>query len=128
MRASLFDSFATMIEGMPVEGVFRAVEIECKMLEDDLAYNREESLEEALSIESFRVFLRAAKDGLCMFSVTPLPVAHASFFKKTVERLILAKELPANAMKLFDKAYTTTPNLVTQTVLRLDFFTRPAVM
>ena len=97
-----------MIGEMPAEGVSQALELECRMLEDDLACHREEPLGEALSIESFRVFLRAAKDGLCMVAVTPLPAAHKPFYKNTVGRLIAIRELPANAMKLFDETFSAS--------------------
>ncbi len=74
------------------------------MLEDDLAFYREQSIDEVCSIVGFRLFLQNAQKGLCMTCVAPLPSSHAEFYRKTVERLIAARKVPANAVDLFDES------------------------
>jgi hypothetical protein len=40
MSLHIFDVFARMITNLPVAAVVKAIDIECKMLEDDFEYQR----------------------------------------------------------------------------------------
>lgn len=106
MKNSTFDSFVKMIEEIPPEGVIRAVELQCKMLRDDLANRRVEMIDDVLSIQSFHSFLQQAGGERGTAAVVFLPVMHEQFYRKTVERLVNAEILPADAMALFDKIFS----------------------
>ena len=107
MSLHIFDAFSKMIAGLPPEAVVKALELECKMLEDDLENQRVPLSEDAFSIFSFRRFVQMARQGQAMPSVKPLPVDHLEFYKETILRLIQATELPPFAMEQFD--YTFHP-------------------
>lgn len=107
MALSLFQPFARMIDGLPAHAVCRAVELECRMLSDDLACHRDEPQDEVFSIECFHLFLQAAKDGRRMAATYYLSDEQFDFYRKTVERLIAASELPPDALKHFDGMFFT---------------------
>jgi hypothetical protein len=113
MNTHLFESFSKMIDKLPADGVFSATERECQMLENDLVTNRPVPRLEAHSILSFCRFLAAARSGL---AVTPgiLPPEHTAFYRKTLERLIKAGELPESAEEQFD-GFFTVPLLISVT-------------
>ena len=94
-----------MIDDLPAQAVCKAVDIECQMLSDDLAYHRDEPLNEVFSIESFHSFLQTAKDGRHMSGTYFLLAEHFDFYRKIVERLIAACQLPSDALKDFDEAF-----------------------
>ena len=105
MNAHLFESFSKMIEKLPAEGIFAATERECQMLENDLVTNRPVSKQEVHSILSFCRFLAAAKSSRLVPRAV-LPPGHTAFYRKTMERLIHAGELPASAEEQFDESFT----------------------
>lgn len=59
---SLFNSFGRMVEEIPMQGIIGTLELERKMIEDDVAQNRIMPME-AHSILSFCQFIDAAKQG-----------------------------------------------------------------
>jgi hypothetical protein len=105
MSAHLFESFSKMIDELPAKGVIPAAEREHQMLEDDLANNRSTPKKEAHSVLSFCRFLKAIKAGL---KVPPaiLPPTDTAFYRRTMERLVEAGELPEHAQEHFDEAFT----------------------
>ena len=105
MNSHLFETFSKMIDKLPAKGVIAAMERENQMLENDLVTNRPVSKQEAYSILSFCRFLAARKSGLAV-SPALLPPGHAAFYRKTLERLIDAGELPENAQEQFDETFT----------------------
>jgi hypothetical protein len=105
METSFFNSFAVAVEEMSTDGIPSVVEFVCRMLEEDMTFHLEAPREEALSIESFRLFLKNARNGYCMACIFPVPSSHLAFYRKTVERLIASRELPANAVELFNGAF-----------------------
>jgi hypothetical protein len=103
MRQSLFDSFADMIETIPVGAVIRTLEREQQMLQQDLALQRPVPIGEAESILNFCRFIDAVREGQPGIAFTmPLPLRHLEFYRKTVERLIAAEHLPYHANAEFD--------------------------
>jgi hypothetical protein len=105
MYLNLFDKFAKMVTEIPDKGVLRAIELECRMVEDDLGHKRTLPLAEANSILSFHRFLKAAAGG-AEVPPTTLPMNHWTFYKETVERLVEAGELPSDAQERFAAAFS----------------------
>jgi hypothetical protein len=105
MSSCLFESFARMIDDLPAQAVCKAVRLECQMLSDDLACHRPEPLDEVFSIERFDSFLQTVKERRRMTGTCFLPAEHFGFYKKTVERMIAACQLPSDTMKYFNEAF-----------------------
>ncbi len=74
------------------------------MIQDDLACQRDVPLHDAASFLSFSHFLKAAKASEDIHPAS-LPPEHVPFYHETVERLVEAHELPANATEQFDNAF-----------------------
>src|SRR5882672_8057065 len=98
MRLCLFDSFADMIETIPTRAIIRTLERESRMLENDLACQRQVPFKEVESILSFCRFVEAVRTG------TPVPTPAKSisslqleFYRQTIVRLVDAEELPFDA-------------------------------
>lgn len=105
MRLHLFETFCKTIKSIPAKGVFKVIELEQRMIERDLAFNRIRSIGAAASILNFCHFLKAMKIGADIFP-SVLPVEHVPFYRETVERLVAAEELPANAKDRFDAIFS----------------------
>jgi hypothetical protein len=99
MSLHIFRIFTKMIAVLPVEAVIKALDLECKMLEDDFEHQRLTSSEDATSIFSFRRFVHMARLGQAMQSVRPVPPDHLEFYKETIVRLVQANELPPSTME-----------------------------
>lgn len=110
MPVRVFEIFAKTINGLPPESVFRALDLECKMLEEDQVHDRLHEMDDALSILSFRQFLRMARDGDSMHCVKPLPPDHLEFYKETIVRLVHAGQLPDAAMDQFNFTFVSVFN------------------
>lgn len=94
-----------MIGDLPPQGVLKALDLECRMLKDDVESNRLPLPADAFSILYFREFVRAIKFGDVLQPSRRLPPDHIEFFKKTIVRLVQANELPTAAMVQFDHAF-----------------------
>ena len=105
MRPCLFDSFADMIGTLSPAAVLRTLERERSLLEDDLAHQRFSSPLEASSILSFCWFVEAIRQGWLLFTVPAPPAAHLVFYRATLERLVAAGALPAEARTRFDETF-----------------------
>jgi hypothetical protein len=105
MSAHLFDAFAKMLDDLSAKEVIPATEREHQMLENDLATNRPVPKKEVHSILTFCRFLKAVQSGLTV-PPTVLSPTETSFYRKTMERLIEAGELPGHAKEQFDEAFT----------------------
>jgi hypothetical protein len=108
MQTRLFEAFAQMIEAIPAQAIPRAMELERRMLEDDLFQKRVASLEEtASSVLSFCQFIHA---NLQEETIPPvqLPVAHIAFYRKTLMRLIEIGTLPFTAKEQFDATFSSS--------------------
>jgi hypothetical protein len=105
MHSYLFDSFARMIESVPPKAVIRAAEAERRMVEDDLESQRAVPDEEATSVLGFCNFLTAAARGVLV--VLPIaPIEHCAFYRKVVQRLVEAGELPFTVKDQFDRTFS----------------------
>lgn len=101
-----FDLFARMITDLPACVVVKALDLECKMLQEDLKHQRVTLPQDAYSIFNFRQFVRMAKFGEPMQCVKPLPLEHIDFYKQTIVRLVQANQLPPSAMEQFDYTFS----------------------
>jgi hypothetical protein len=102
---SLFNSFAKMIDEMPMQGINGTLELERQMIEDDLAQKRTLPIEEAHSILSFCQFINAARQS-SQISPVALPIQHVSFYREIVRRLIEAELLPFKASEQFENTFS----------------------
>jgi len=93
-----------MVERLPTKAVVSAVELERRMLEDDLARKRTVPMEEVSSIIAFCNFLENAADADHAPRVG-VPLYHLGFYRATVKRLVEAGELPYETAALFDNAF-----------------------
>jgi hypothetical protein len=112
MNWGLFESFCDMLESIPVKAVLRAVDVERKMVEDDLRKKRTERDEYVTSVLSFCNFLMLAVCG--NYAAIPgLPADHRAFYSKIVQRLVDAGELPSEIKghldEIFSPAVETSP-------------------
>jgi len=101
----IFNSFARMIRGMPPTAIPRALDLECKMLNNDATNERFDAKEDVLSILCFGRFVQLARIGGVLRFENPLPLDHIEFYKEVTVRLVKAKELPEQAMTQFDYAF-----------------------
>ncbi len=92
-----------MIDGLPPKGVYRAAELERRMLEEDAASKRNSLNGDEYSVLDFCHFLEAVKLGTVPAGHI-LPEEHVAFYRKIVERLIAAGELSPDAKERFDVA------------------------
>ena len=99
----MFDSFADMIENIPPTAILRVLQREQHMLEEDLICQRPVPFKEAESILNFCRFIAAAREEHQTRFSNPLPQSHLEFYRKTVERLIDAEQLPFDARMEFDR-------------------------
>lgn len=100
----LFERFIAMIDSVPAKGVLKAVAHECQMAQNGLARKRTPSPGDARSIIAFYIFLKSAAGGICVTPIA-LPIQHIIFYKKTIERLIEAGELPYAAKEQFHETF-----------------------
>jgi len=107
MELRIFELFAKMLTNLPAQCVFKAVDLECQMLKNDIENNRLPLPEDAFSIFYFREFVHAAKLGRSLSYSKPLPPDHVEFFKETIVRLVQSQELPPGAMDQFDHAFVS---------------------
>ena len=107
MQFRIFELFAKMVTNLPAEGIFKALDLECQMLKNDIEHNRLPLPEDASSIFNFREFVQAAKLGRTLNYSKSLPPDHIEFFKETIVRLVQANELPETAMEHFDCAFVS---------------------
>jgi hypothetical protein len=106
MNWCLFESFCELLETVPVKAVVRAADAERKMVEDDLEKKRTEPDEYVTSVLSFCKFLSLGTLGI-RASLPALPVEHCAFYRKIVQRLVEAGELPLEIQRYFDAIFST---------------------
>jgi hypothetical protein len=105
MNWGLFESFCEMLESIPIKAVLRAVAAERKMVEDDLEKKRTEPDEYVFSVLGFCNFLMLAVCGVYE-SVALLPAEHRAYYRKIVQRLVEAGELPSEITGHFEKIFS----------------------
>jgi len=104
MNWGLFESFCEMLESIPIKAVLRAVDAERKMVEDDLHKKRTERDEYVSSVLGFCNFLMLAVCGIYV-SITSLPSEHRAIYRKIVQRLVDAGEIPSEIVGQFDRIF-----------------------
>lgn len=105
MNSGLFETFCEMLESIPIKAVVRAADAERKMVQDDLENNRAEPDECVNSVLSFCNFLTSAVRGIHA-AIPIFPVEHCAFYRKIVQRLVLAGELPPEIIPEFDRIFS----------------------
>ena len=108
MHYESFDLFAEKIITMPAKAILNALDLECKLLDQDLSAFRSSFAEDEYSILCFRQFVRSAKSGAGIFPRRCLPPDHLELYKHTVVRLVHEHQLPSTAMDYFDGAFVPT--------------------
>ena len=106
MNQGYFESFAQTVEGLPARAIFRAAEIERRMLEDDVTSKRITLNSEEFSVLDFCHFLEAVRLGTDTVPNAMRP-EHAAFYRRVVETLVRAGELPSDAKERFDAAFSS---------------------
>lgn len=101
----IFGAFSKMISSMPVQAVLKTLDLECKMLEDDLEHHCLTGDEDTFSILCFSQFVQKVKAGEVMRRLKSLPFDHLEFYRETVVRLVNANQLPSSAMEQFERAF-----------------------
>ncbi len=103
MRSSYFGPFEDTIEAMPVCAILTTLERFSRMLRDDLAYARPLPIRETESLLSFCNFVKAVKEQTPVPpSAGSFPLHHLGLYKKIIERLVVAEELPVETVAQFE--------------------------
>jgi hypothetical protein len=105
MSDHLFESFAGMIRTIPAKGIPRAVELEGRMLEDDLEQKRTSLTEDVTSILMFSLFIKTTLQKVPMLPVM-VSADHVALYRKVVMELIEAGELPYEAKEQFEATFS----------------------
>jgi hypothetical protein len=106
-RVMVFGAFSKMIAKLPPEAIVKAVDLQCKTIQDDLTYDRFTVEEDVFSILCFGQFVNTTNNGKAFGCIRSLPLDHLEFYRETIDRLVQAHELPASAMEQFDRAFAT---------------------
>ena len=105
MTSRLFETFSEMIEKVPTKAIIRAADAERRMVESDLEMKRTPINEETLSVLGFCNFLIDAAQGI-QFVVPPWPIEHCAFYRRVVQKLVEAGELPSDVKEQFDITFS----------------------
>lgn len=105
MRFDLFRAFADTVASLPPRAVIRTLDLQARMLQDDLIMKRPVPPNQTQSVISFCLFIAAAKIGGPAPVADVLPLEHLAFYRQTVWRLIDAGELPSIAGEQFDCSF-----------------------
>ena len=101
MGHRLFETFCEMVDRLPPKAVLKAAARERLMLDEDLAFGRIVSSEDTALILNFCRFLEGvALHGLVL--PRTMPMEHWTFYRRTVERLVAAGELPHQVQEEFE--------------------------
>jgi len=101
---SLYNVFAATIDEMPAQVIPKALELQRKMLEEDLAGKRTMPMNEVRSILSFCRFMEVVRQGGECLPIA-VPEKHFEFYRETVERLVRANILTSQATDQFDLVF-----------------------
>jgi hypothetical protein len=102
----VFGPFARMVEKLPTKAIIASLELEYRMLRNDLERHRYGLTAEVRSILYFLEFIQTAKLGEAMCFVTSFPSEYIEFFRQTLVRLIEANELPRDTLQKFDHFFS----------------------
>ena len=107
----IFGPFTKMVESLPARAIVEGLELEYRMLQNDLTRNRYPLTEEARSVLCFCEFAHMTRLGGAMLFAGSLPAEHIDFYRKTLMRLVLAHELRPETMKEFDRIFVPKSGL-----------------
>jgi hypothetical protein len=99
----IFGPFVKMVEKLPAKAIIPGLELECRMVRNDLECNRYSLTAEAQSLLYFREFVQSAKFGGTMHFVSPFPPEEVEFYRNILVRLVEANELAPETLKKFDR-------------------------
>ncbi|HEV2456138.1 MAG TPA: hypothetical protein VGY98_17880 [Verrucomicrobiae bacterium] len=105
MEFESFDHFAEKIIAMPAKAILEALNLDCKILEQDLIRHRSAFRADEYSILCFRQFVRSARSGSGLYPRQCLPPDHLELYRHTVVRLVHVEELPPTPMDAFEGAF-----------------------
>ena len=105
MNCGLFETFCEMLESIPIKAIVRAVDAERKMVQEDLEKRRTVPDLYVDSILDFCNFLTSAVAGIHV-TLPVFPVEHCAFYRKIVQRLVDAGELPAELVDKFERIFS----------------------
>jgi hypothetical protein len=105
MNCGLFETFCEMLESIPIKAVMRAADAERKMVEDDLEKKRTVPDLYVDSVLGFCNFLASAVAGIHA-TLPVFPVEHCAFYRKIVQRLVDAGELPVEIVGEFERIFS----------------------
>jgi hypothetical protein len=100
-----FESFSEMVDGLPAKAIFRATEMERRMLEDDVSSKRISLTSGEFSVLDFCHFLEGVRLNADTVP-SAMRVEHTAFYRTIVERLVKAGELPPYAIAQFDATFS----------------------
>lgn len=89
------------MDALPTAALLRAADAQRRMIESDLANDRVLTQRDASSIVSFCNFLAGAADGRNV-PCPSLPLEHCAYYRKIVQRLVEAGDLPFTVQDEFD--------------------------
>jgi hypothetical protein len=104
MNCGLFETFCEMLESIPIKAVVRAADAERRMVEDDLRKKRTVPDLYVDSVLGFCNFLTSAVAGIYV-TLPAFPLEHCAFYRKIVQRLVDAGELPAEIVGEFERIF-----------------------
>ncbi|HEX3628270.1 MAG TPA: hypothetical protein VH280_22915 [Verrucomicrobiae bacterium] len=90
---------------MPAKAIVDVLELNCKLLEQDLRPHRSAFGLDEYSVLCFRQFVRSARLGAGVCPRRCLPPDHLELYKHTIVRLVHVDELPSSAMDAFEAAF-----------------------
>ncbi|SRR5579862_1895087 len=105
MNCGLFETFCEMLESIPIKAVVRAADAERKMVQDDLEMKRTVPDMNVDSVLGFCNFLTSAVAGTHATSPA-FPVEHCAFYRKIIQRLVEAGELPVEIVGEFERIFS----------------------
>jgi hypothetical protein len=103
MKTRLFEIFTETLDCIPDKGITRVVELEQRMLENDLSKHRINQDRDVNSILTFCQLLNIIKLGGSLLPLE-LPILHVAYYRTIINRLIKAGEFSADVMDKFDDA------------------------
>jgi hypothetical protein len=108
MSVESFDIFAKKISSLPAGAILNSMDLEARLLDEDLDGYRSSFTGDEFSILYFRQFLHVALSGRVMHCIRCFPQRHVEFYKRTVARLVQAGELTSSVMGRFDDAFVAS--------------------
>lgn len=100
----MFELFAETIDRIPPKATLNFLKREYETLQDALRHQRIKETPEIHSIMCFCQFMNPVAGADTVFAAVDLPVEHTVYYRKIVERLIAAGEIPEAAKAQFDAA------------------------